>query len=128
MKRKRAFGELELAILAILKSKGEASVKEVHQALGEQEAYTTVMTVMSRLAQKGELERRQIGRQYLYWIPATQAKPSYGLIERLKRKIFGGQSFAMIRYLLDSSQDMTPEELEHIQQLIEKAKHKKDPS
>ena len=49
---KRAFGELELAILQILKAGGRMSVKEVHQALGGHDKYTTIMTVMSRLAEK----------------------------------------------------------------------------
>lgn len=45
------------------------SVREVHKIVylsGNQVAYTTVMTVMSRLADKGMLKRKLIGRGYVY--------------------------------------------------------------
>lgn len=47
----------------------QLSVREVHECLcqhGSNVAYTTVMTVMSRLAEKGLLGRRLVGRGYLY--------------------------------------------------------------
>ena len=47
---------------------GSASVRDMHECLlGRRDiAYTTVMTVMSRLAEKGMLARRQDGRAYIY--------------------------------------------------------------
>ncbi len=49
-------------------ARGSASVREVVDALsGETElAYTTVMTIMSRLAEKGLLDRKPSGRAYVY--------------------------------------------------------------
>lgn len=49
-------------------TRGSASVREVASALGGQAelAYTTVMTIMSRLAEKGLLDRKPSGRAYLY--------------------------------------------------------------
>ena len=48
--------------------RGSASVREVADALGgdAQLAYTTVMTIMSRLAKKGVLDRKLSGRAYVY--------------------------------------------------------------
>ncbi len=119
MKEKRIFGELEQQVLHVIDEQKAATVKQVQEALGGQDAYTTIMTVMSRLAEKGELSREKQGRQYYYYSISKEAKP--GLLARLKERLFGGESFAMINYLIDSSDDLSPDELE---ELIKKIKEK----
>lgn len=66
---KKFLGDLELAIMEVLWERGPATVREVREALAEnrQIAYTTVMTVMARLADKGILSRKKEGRAYVYW-------------------------------------------------------------
>ncbi len=63
-------GELELAIMdCIWKQRRPVTVPEVHNLLskGRKLAYTTTMTVMSRLHEKGMLGRREERRPYTYW-------------------------------------------------------------
>lgn len=121
---KRIFGELELAILKIFKEKDkELTVRDVLQTLGDDDKYTTVMTVMNRLVTKGELYREKEGHSYLYSL--QMHKPRFSLLERWKQKIFGGKSALMISYLIESSQDISQEELLEIEKLIEQAKQKK---
>src|SRR5258708_31010883 len=59
---------LELQCLKALWILGEGTVGEVRKALaGERElAYTTVMTLLERVARKGGLERRKAGRSFIY--------------------------------------------------------------
>ena len=59
---------LELLCLRALWSLGEASVKDVQQAVLHSKplAYTTVMTLLERLVRKGILSRRKIGRAFAY--------------------------------------------------------------
>nr|NLI50395.1 BlaI/MecI/CopY family transcriptional regulator [Propionibacterium sp.] len=62
-------GDLEQHVMAVLWRAGRPlSVREVHEALhySRTVAYTTVMTVLDRLAKKGVLERRLEGRAWLY--------------------------------------------------------------
>lgn len=64
---RRAAGELEAAVLAVLQVAGAAlSPGEVRSRLGGDLAYTTVVTILSRLHAKGVLERRKAGRAFLY--------------------------------------------------------------
>ena len=120
---KRIFGELELAILNVFKKDGSAcTVRDVLQTLGREDKYTTIMTVMNRLVTKGELHRERIGQSYHYYIQ-TQ-KPRFSLFEKWRQKIFGGNSALMIRYLLESGQDISKEELLQIEKLIDQAKKK----
>src|SRR5215475_11471914 len=120
---KRIFGELELAILNAVKKVGsECTVRDVMQALGTQDKYTTIMTVMNRLVSKGELQRERVGLSYRYCIQAHRPR---SLFEKWRQKIFGGKSAQMISYLLESGSDITEEELAQIEQLIEQAKQKR---
>lgn len=120
---KRIFGELELAILRILKQGSSAlTVRDVLLALGRGDKYTTIMTVMNRLVAKGELHRERDGQSFRYSIQ-TQ-RPRFSLFEKWRQKIFGGKSALMISYLLESAQDITEEEITEIEKLIEQAKRK----
>jgi predicted transcriptional regulator len=123
MTKKRIFGELELAILALFKTHDQLTVKEVLKMMGGDDKYTTIMTVMSRLVEKNELQRERIGLQYHYSI--NRSKKSSNLLERLKQKIFGGRSASMISYLLESGDDITEEELSEMEKLIHAVKKAK---
>src|SRR5437867_13151192 len=59
---------LELLCLRALWSLGEANVRDVQQAIAPSKAlaYTTVMTLLERLARKGVVTRRKSGRAFLY--------------------------------------------------------------
>jgi predicted transcriptional regulator len=62
-------GELEQAVMEILWSHtGSLSVREVHELLARDRAlaYTTVLTVLDRLAKKGNVLRTLEGRAWLY--------------------------------------------------------------
>ena len=67
MSARRAAGELETAVLAVLQPAGRPlSPGAVREQLGDGLAYTTVVTILSRLHAKGVLTRRKSGRAYLY--------------------------------------------------------------
>lgn len=67
----KVLGSLEAAIMKVMwAARSPLAVRDVLERLNRrrspQLAYTTVMTVMSRLADKGILERRLVGRSYVY--------------------------------------------------------------
>ena len=120
---KRIFGELELAILHIFqKDVSVRTVRDMIRALGKEDKYTTIMTVMNRLVDKGELHRAREGQAYCYSLQTKKTRNS--LFEKWKHKIFGGNSARMISYLLESGEDISEEELLQIEQLIAKQKSK----
>jgi len=64
-----ALRDLERQVFLVVRSSGRASVADVAERLsseGRPLAYTTVMTVMTRLFEKGYLLRRRQGKAYLY--------------------------------------------------------------
>lgn len=115
---KLGFGELELSISKIVRGLGRATVRDVYEALGSEGGYTTIMTVMSRMAEKGDLEREKEGKQFVYW-EAAQSK-STSILKRIQEKIFNGRASAMVSYLLDEDTKISDEELAALEKLIQK--------
>ena len=70
---KKLLGELEAEIMEEVWSCGETTVREVHAQLSRKRelAYTTVMTVMSRLAEKGVLKKRKSEGAALLYEPTV---------------------------------------------------------
>ncbi len=118
---KRAFGELEAEILYILKSGDRKTVKDVHKILGEKDNYNTVMTVMSRLAEKKQLGREKMGLQYEYWLLSSN---SLSFLDKVKQKFFGLKTSALVCNLIESSNDLTMSDLDEMEKLIQKKREK----
>lgn len=81
-------GGLEREVMALAWRDGEVSVREVHRALGEGRAYTTVMTTLDRLFRKGLVTRRKSGRAFLYSPRVTREEFERGLAEDILDGLF----------------------------------------
>jgi BlaI family transcriptional regulator, penicillinase repressor len=84
----RVLGELESRVMRVLWArKSPISVRDVHDQLAPDHslAYTTVMTVMERLARKGLLRRKMKGRAFLYEPAETEAEYTARLMHELLR-------------------------------------------
>ena len=89
------FGELELAIMEIVWAQSPVTVRDVLTALrsqGRSLAYTTVMTIMGRLVEKGWLATDKQGRAYRYHAVRSRAEAradSVGSVLRVLLQDFG---------------------------------------
>jgi BlaI family transcriptional regulator, penicillinase repressor len=83
---------LELECMKALWALGEATVQDIRASLlpARPLAYTTVMTVMDRLAGKGLVERRKRGRAHLYTSAVPQESLREHAVNRLVENFFGG--------------------------------------
>lgn len=92
---------LELHCLKALWSLGEGSVRAVQQTLEPERrlAYTTVMTIMDRLAKKGAVERRKAGRSFVYAPVLTREKLQRLAVRDLVDSLFGGSEEELAAYL-----------------------------
>lgn len=74
MAERRATGSLEREVLEQLwKTPRGATPRDVRAAMGDELAYTTIMTILRRLWQKGLAERELHGRAYVYRAKASEA-------------------------------------------------------
>lgn len=120
---KRAFGELEAQILYILKSGERQTVKDVHKALGGKDNYNTVMTVMSRLAEKKQLGRERMGLQYEYWI--SNPRESFSFLEKIKQKFSGLKTSVLVSHLIESAEDLSDQDLVEMEKMLKKMRDSK---
>ncbi len=92
---------LELECLKTLWALGEANVKEVREMLAPRRplAYTTVMTVLERLAKKGGVTRRKVGRSFVYVPVLTRENLRRLAVKELLDSFFDGSPDALIHYL-----------------------------
>lgn len=112
---KRKFGELELCIRKILQKRNRATVHDIVLEI-QDSSYTTVMTVMSRMALKNELLREKCGKQYVYWINPNICPSS--ILSRLQEKLFGGKKASLVSYLLENDEELSSDELVKLEKLI----------
>ena len=90
---------LELECLKALWELGEANVRDVQAALVRPLAYTTVMTVLDRLARRGCVERRKVGRGFIYSALLTRDSVRRVALEDLIRCFFDGSEDSLRDYL-----------------------------
>ena len=124
---KDQLGTLEAEIMNIVWQKGEISVQDVRTSLepNRKLAYTTVMTVMSRLAEKGLLKRTKVGRAYYYSASASQKKLASSMMQSLVSRLYSGAAGSAIAHLLESYEDLSEEDLAHLEKLIEQKRKSK---
>ena len=113
-------GDLEADIMGVVWDKGKATVQEARDALAPRRslAYTTVMTVMSRLAEKGMLNRVKEGRAFVYTPAAPQERTAGSLLQSLVRRLYAGATGKAIAQLLETEEEVDDAELERLEQLI----------
>jgi len=92
---------LELECLKALWVIGEASVKDVREVVTRDRAlaYTTVMTVLDRLVRRGGVERRKIGRSFVYRPLISREVLQKLAVQQLVDSFFDGSEESLLRYL-----------------------------
>ncbi|MCY2964129.1 MAG: BlaI/MecI/CopY family transcriptional regulator [Planctomycetota bacterium] len=116
--------ERELQALKILWDRGEATVREVCEALdqrGEQLAYTTVLSLMQVMEQKGLVSHRAHGKTYVY-LPSVEREATVTHLTRgFLDSVFDG---AMEEFLVHamSNHKISSTELNRLETLIEQAR------
>lgn len=119
--------ELELEILKVLWQEGACSVSQVRKALvGVRDlAHTSVMTVMSIMADKGYVTRSKKGNRFIYQAVLAEQDASSGMLGDLVDRLFSGSAAAAMVNLLETN-DLDADELAELKQLIHsKTKEKK---
>ena len=100
---------LELDCMNTLWPMGEGTVREIRDRLAERRprAYTTIMTILDRLARKGIVERRKAGRAYIYRANLSAEDARSQALHQVVENFFGG-SKAAVRAHLDSGAVLSP--------------------
>jgi BlaI family transcriptional regulator, penicillinase repressor len=92
---------LELDCMNTLWPMGEGTVRQIRDQLAGRRprAYTTIMTIMDRLARKGVVERRKFGRAYIYRPNLSAEEARSQALGQVVENFFGGSREALLRQL-----------------------------
>jgi BlaI family transcriptional regulator, penicillinase repressor len=92
---------LELDCMNTLWPMGEGTVRDIRDGLAVRRprAYTTIMTIMDRLARKGVVARHKIGRAYVYRPNLTAEEARAQALSQVVENFFGGSKEALIAQL-----------------------------
>lgn len=126
--RKAALGQLgslESEVMERMWRRGELSVRDLHAELAPRLAYTTVMTTMDRLYKKGMLQRRKVGKAFLYVAALSEQEYQEQLAQHLFGMVLhnGTNNGAVLSNFVDAVSDTDEKLLEHLDQLV-KAKRR----
>lgn len=92
---------LELDCMNALWALGQGTVRDIRNrvAAHRPRAYTTIMTIMDRLARKGVVERRKAGRAYLYIPNLSEDAARAHALGQVVENFFGGSTEALLSQL-----------------------------
>ena len=105
-------------ILRIVWREGEASAKQVQQALNGALAHTTVGTMLARLEKKGVLTSTARSRERFYRPLVTEGEVRRSMVSDLVSTLFKGDPKALVAHLVNES-DIEPDDLDAIRKLLE---------
>ena len=127
MKPKRTVPtDQELEILKVIWQRGEATVREVYRDLAEQRkiAYTTVLTMMGILEQKGHLKKTAGERAYIYSPTKPQQQVVRSMVREFVHRVFNGSARPLLVHLLEDPHT-DPNELTEMEKLVKERRKKK---
>jgi predicted transcriptional regulator len=117
----KVLGPLETEIMQVVWQDERSTVKKVHRKLSQQReiAYTTVMTTMSRLAEKGVLNRHREGLAYVYTPAITEDEFVTMVVQQVLDGLLEDYSDTAVDYMIDYLARHDPNELKKLQRSLQ---------
>ena len=113
-----AFTDRELDLMTVLWERGPSTVAEVRDALEDDLAYTTVLTLLRVLEEKGRVGHTEEGRAHRYHPLVERHAAGSSALRRLTRKLFRGSPELLLTQLVED-RGLTGDELRRMRQLLD---------
>lgn len=111
------FPPRELAVMSVLWRLGSASVAEARDALDEPLAYTSVLSALQTLEEKGCVRHEPEGRAYRYFPTVDASHAGNSAIARIREAMFHGSAERLFAQLVED-EGLSREELERMRKLL----------
>jgi BlaI family transcriptional regulator, penicillinase repressor len=119
--------KLEFQIMDVLWNKGDASIRDLHQAFPDSRkpAYTTIQTTVYRMEAKGVVNRvRKVGNFHIFSAVASRQAAQRRLIDDLL-VLFGGRTQPVMAHLVDSGK-LTLEQVKEAERTLRRLSRRKE--
>jgi predicted transcriptional regulator len=111
------FTPRELDVMSILWRNGSGTVNEVREALGEDLAYTSVLSTLQTLEEKGYVRHESEGRAYRYHPTVAPEEAGDSALARIRDAIYQGSAELLFAQLI-SDRGLGREELDRMRRLL----------
>ena len=112
-----SFTDRELDVMSVLWDVGPATVAQVRERIADDLAYTTVLTVLRTLEQKGYVGHTEDGRAHRYKPLVKREVAGRTALRRLVEKVFDGSPELLLTQLV-SDKNLSDEELRRLRKLL----------
>ena len=110
--------ERELDVMAVLWARGSGTVPEVRAALSDRLAYTTVLTVLRTLEDKGFVDHAEEGKAHRYRPLVARRRAGQSALKRVVDKLFAGSPELLLTQLV-SDRRLSPAELRRLRKVLD---------
>jgi BlaI family transcriptional regulator, penicillinase repressor len=116
-----SISDLEVGIMKIIWKKGKTTVREVHEELLMKETrektkgftpYTTVMSILSTLTDKGILRRDKSAKTYIYSPNVNQIELTKNIINNVSDRLLDKASRELVSTFLSKLEKLSKEDIE----------------
>jgi BlaI family transcriptional regulator, penicillinase repressor len=114
-----SFTERELDVMAVLWERGDCTVAEVRDAIADDLAYTTVLTILRVLQEKGYVGHTEEGRAHRYHALTKREDAGRSALRRLGRKVFGSSPELLLTQLV-TDKDLSREDLQQMRDILDR--------
>jgi predicted transcriptional regulator len=111
------FPPRELEVMSILWRLGSGSVSEVREELSEELAYTSVLSALQTLEEKGYVRHEPEGRAYRYFPTVEAERAGESALARIREAVFQGSAERMFAQFV-SDRGLSRKELERMRRLL----------
>ncbi len=113
-----SFTDRELDVMSVLWDGGPATVAEVRARLADDLAYTTVLTVLRTLEEKGFVGHEEEGKAYRYHPLVERQTAGESALRRMMRRLFKDSPELLLTHLV-SDRKLSDEELRRMRSLLD---------
>jgi predicted transcriptional regulator len=109
--------DAELAILRVLWTRGQSTVRQIAETMGRESGYTTFLKLLQIMTEKGLVVRDESARTHVYEAAYTQDQTQRQLVTDLLERAFDGSAAQLVLQALAAAKS-SPEELAEIRKLL----------
>lgn len=119
----------ERQIMDIIFKDGPMNAQEIMDQMPDAPGYATVRKILGILEEKGHVKHQKSGRQFIYESTTSKEKVKKGSLKHTLSTFFKGSITDAVATFLDGSEEnISDKELDELEDLIRKAKEKKNNS
>lgn len=120
MRNLHGLTDLQLDIMSVIWSRGEATVAQVHDGVAPRHslARKTVGTLLSRLEARGVLAHREDGREYVYRATVAREAVERATVGNVLARLFRGDVAAMVSQALEAD-EVHPGDVERLRRMLD---------